>query len=73
MKQISRKVQEIYEPDLDSPQLQTFIGWVIKNGNNLFVIGDFTDADIEKYIDNNIKNVIICKDYTLANIKQKIK
>ena len=63
-----KRVREIYEPDPDSP-LPTFLGWTIEDGNNLFVIGDFTDNDIKKYLSDNIKNVIICKEYTLANVK----
>jgi hypothetical protein len=51
--------------------MPTFLGWIIKDGNNLFVIGDFIEADIEKYLNNNIKNVIICKNYTFINVKEK--
>ena len=68
----AKRVQEIYEPDPDSP-LPIFLGWIIKDGNNLFVIGDFTDYDVKKYLNNNVKNVIMCKNYTFTNVKEKTK
>jgi len=61
------KVKEIYEEDLDNPTIPTFLGWIIENGNNIFVIGDISDEEISKIVGNKPVNVIKCKDYELEN------
>jgi putative transcriptional regulator len=61
-----KSVQEVYEPDPDNP-LPTFLGWLIKDGNNIFAIGDISIEEISKLAGKKPVNVIRCKDYELEN------
>ncbi len=61
-----KRVQEIYEPDPDNP-IPTFLGWLIKDGNNIFAIGDISIEKISKIAGKKPVNVIKCKDYELEN------
>lgn len=61
-----KRAQEIYEPDPDGP-LPTFLGWLIKDENNIFAIGDITDEEISKFSGNKAVNVIKAKNYELEN------
>ena len=61
-----KRVQGIYEPDPDSP-LPTFLGWLIREGNNIFAIGDISIEEISKLAGKKPVNVIRCKDYELEN------
>ena len=61
-----KRVKEIYEPDADNP-MPNFLGWLVKNGNNIFAIGDIPDKEISKLAGKKPINVIKCKDYELEN------
>jgi len=60
------KVKEIYENDPDNP-IPTFLGWIIQDDNNIFAIGDISDEEILKIVENKPVNIIKCKDYELEN------
>jgi transcriptional regulator with XRE-family HTH domain len=61
-----KRIQEVYEPDPDNP-IPTFLGWLIKDGNNIFAIGDISIEEISKLAGKKPVNVIKCRDYELEN------
>ena len=61
-----KKTLEVYEPDQDNP-MPSFLGWLVKNGNNIFAIGDISDEEILKFAGKKPVNVIKCREYELEN------
>ncbi len=61
-----KRTLEVYEPDPDNP-IPSFLGWLIKDGNNIFAIGDISNQEIKKLAGKKPVNVIKCREYELEN------
>ena len=61
-----KRTLEVYEPDPDNP-IPSFLGWLIKDGNNIFAIGDISNKEISKLAGKKPVNVIKCREYELEN------
>ena len=61
-----KRTLEVYEPDPDNP-IPSFLGWLIKDGNNIFAVGDISNGEISKLAGKKPVNVIKCREYELEN------
>ena len=61
-----KRTLEVYEPDPDNP-IPSFLGWLIKDGNNIFAVGDISNEEISKLAGKKPVNVIKCREYELEN------